>query len=274
MFNNPFANMTLVVKNLLILNVLMFVAQLLYPWINENLALYPFSSPNFQPVQVITHFFMHDSTGFTHIFFNMFGLVFFGSKLEYVWGPKRFLLFYFGAAFSSVILTFIWQWYSFGVMNDVINQFTANPSLDKFDSFFDSYISYDRLTSVGVEHLEAIRMGLSEGDIVGTAPHANEFMMYFADANMNTPAVGASGALFGLLAGYAYLFPNTELMLMFPPIPIKAKYLALGYSLIELYLGFIQNPNDNIGHFAHLGGALFGFLLVYYWNKTNKNSFY
>ena len=90
---------------------------------------------------------------------------------------------------------------------------------------------------------------------------------------MNTAMIGASGAVFGLLAAFGYLFPNTELMLLFPPIPIKAKYFVVGYALIELYLGFSNNPGDNVAHFAHLGGALIGILMVLYWQKGKTNFF-
>ncbi len=242
MFNNPFANMSLVVKNLLILNVLMFVAQFLYPWVNENLALYAFSSPHFQPVQLITHFFMHSTFGFFHIFFNMYALVMFGTQLERVWGPSRFLLFYFVSAFGAAILHgLVVEWEVANLVAqlpaDVLQEYYDNGELGKYPS----------------NHLGIVQEIFNKH---------------------STPVLGASGAVFGLLAGFAYLFPNTELHLMFPPIPIKVKWFVLIYAGIELYLGFANNPHDNVAHFAHLGGALFGFILVYYWNKKNRETFY
>ena len=104
--------------------------------------------------------------------------------------------------------------------------------------------------------------------------------MNFKDAKLaqlsvmyHSPMIGASGAVFGLLAAFGYLFPNTELMLLFPPIPIKAKYFVIGYAVIELYLGISNNPGDNVAHFAHLGGALIGVLILFYWQKS-KNKFF
>ena len=242
MFNNPFANMTLVVKNLLILNVLMFVAQFSIPWVNEYLPLYTFSSPEFRPVQIITHFFMHSTSGFMHIFFNMYALVMFGSQLERVWGPSRFLFFYFVTAFGAAILHgLVIEWEVANLVaqlpEDVLAEYKNNAELGSYPS----------------EYIGIVQQIFYKHTI---------------------PVVGASGAVFGLLAGFAYLFPNTELHLMFPPISVKVKWFVLIYAGIELYLGFANNPNDNVAHFAHLGGALFGFLLVHYWNKTNKNSFY
>ncbi len=241
MFNNPFANMTLVVKNLLILNGLMFVAQLTIPLVNEYLPLYTFSSPNFRPVQIITHFFMHSTSGIMHILFNMYALVMFGSHLERVWGPSRFLFFYFVTAFGAAVL------HGLVIELEVANLVAQLPD--------DVYATY-----------------LEQGQS-GSYPNYVHIVQQIYNIH-SVPVVGASGAVFGLLAGFAYLFPNTELHLMFPPISLKVKWFVLIYAGIELYLGFANNPNDNVAHFAHLGGALFGFLLVHYWNKTNKNSFY
>lgn len=242
MFSNPFANLTLVVKNLLILNILMFVAQLLYPWVNENLPLYAISSPEFRPVQIVTHFFMHSTFSFMHIIFNMYALVLFGTALERVWGPSKFLFFYFVSAFGAAILhgAFVeWQ------ISGLVSQLPADV--------YQTYLADGRAGSYPENYIGIVQQ------------------IY----NMHSiPVLGASGAVFGILAGFAYLFPNTELQLLFPPIPIKAKWFVLIYAGIELYLGFANNPTDNVAHFAHLGGALFGFLLVYYWNKKDRSNFY
>lgn len=242
MFNNPFANLTLAVKNLLILNVLMFIAQNAIPWVNDYYPMYAFSSPEFKPVQIVTHFFMHSTGNFMHIFFNMYALVMFGSQLERVWGPKRFLLFYFVSAFGAAILHgLVIEW-------EVSNLIAQLPS-DVLANYYENGI---------------------QGEYP-TAYHEKLLDLYYKHA---VPVVGASGAVFGLLAGFAYLFPNTQLQLLFPPIPVKVKWFVLIYAGVELYLGFANNPYDNVAHFAHLGGALFGFLMVYYWNKTNKDTFY
>jgi membrane associated rhomboid family serine protease len=221
-----------VVLNLLIINVLFFLATIFMESSGNILALklglFYVDSPQFEPYQIITHMFMHG--GVAHIFFNMFGLWMFGSPLEKVWGPKRFLLFYFVTALGAALLHQV-------VMGFQVNQITG--------SFFP-----------GVEGECDYEQGFSK-----------------LGALMCIPTVGASGALFGILAGFAMLFPNTPLMLIFFPIPIKAKYFVLGYVIMELYLGFRNAPADNVAHFAHLGGALFGFIMIKYWQR-NRNRFY
>jgi membrane associated rhomboid family serine protease len=243
MLDRLFSNMQPVVKNLLIINVLMLIAQYAVPWVDSNLALYPFQSEAFQPWQLVTHFFMHSTHSIMHIVFNMFALVMFGSHLERIWGPQRFLLYYFVSALGAALLH--------------------------------GLVSYLRIEQVmaGMSPAEVNEVLANGRDAILKGYNYNNLGMAQLNGMLNTPMVGASGAVFGILAGFAYLFPNTELMLMFPPIPIKAKWFVLGYAALELYLGFANNPYDNVAHFAHLGGALFGFGLVYYWQR-NKNRFY
>ena len=256
MFGNLLGNITPVVKNILLLNILFFVAQLTLPELMNNLALYPFGSNYFKPWQLATHFFMHGGLG--HLFFNMFALVIFGAHLERVWGAKRFLTFYmacaFGAAFLHQIVLYI-------EINSLIDMVSSNDwSIMKNNGF---EIIKENTTSDGMHiylgYDQKFGLTLSENLL-------NAFQI------QNTPMLGASGAVFGLLAAFGYLFPNTELMLLFPPIPIKAKYFVLGYAALELYLGFANNPSDNVAHFAHIGGALIGIILVLYWKK-NRNQF-
>lgn len=204
-----------VTKNLVFINVLIFIASNfigINDWMYTNLSLFHWQSPLFKPWQLVTHMFMHGQAaygGFSHIFFNMFGLWIFGSRLEQVWGAKRFLNFYLLSGVGAALL-----------------------------------------------HLGVLTFELNSG----MAP-------------INSSMVGASGALFGLLAGFAFYWPNTELYLFLLPIPIKAKYFVLGYALIDLFSGIAQ-ISDGIAHFAHVGGAVVGFLLVYFWNKRNRNTFY
>lgn len=202
-----------VVKNLIIINILVWVAQLIYDkqWgLTIKLALWPIDTPYFEPYQVATHMFAHatyDIAGrvsFFHILFNMFGLYMFGRILENVWGHKRFLFFYLacgvGAAATHLIMQYLMGTFSF--------------------------------------------------------------------------AIGASGAVMGVFVAFGYLFPNTELMIIPIPIPIKAKWLVIVYILIDLFGGFGNMAGDNVAHFAHLGGALTGFLIVFFWNKTNRRTLY
>lgn len=201
-----------VTKNLLIINALMYLAQLaLHPQMDDNLAMFPISSDRFMPFQVITHMFMHAVSSPTHIFFNMFALFMFGRDIEYALGTKRFLIFYLvtglGAAFLHQLVGYIEL------------QYVLDPNQ--------------------------------------------------ANLAMNTRVLGASGAVYGLLAAFGMLYPNRMIMLLIPPIPIKAKYFVLIFGAIELYLG-ISGVNTGIAHFAHLGGAIFGIAMILIWKKRGK----
>jgi len=241
MLDNLFRNITPVVKNILILNVLMFLAQNLYPQYTYSLELFPVVSENFRPWQLATHFFMHGSIG--HIFFNMFAVVIFGITLERMWGSQKFLFYYLstaiGAAGLHLLVGYIrYRTLASGLPDDIVSQVihegvTLLPNNQ-------NYVDH----SLGMLNIIA-----------------------------NVPVIGASGAVFGILVAFGYLFPNTELMLLFPPIPIKAKYFVVGYAAIELWLGFANSPGDNVAHFAHLGGALAGIIIVLIWQR-NKNTFY
>ncbi len=195
-----------VVKNLIILNVLVWIAQLVFEkqFLTARIALWPVDSPFFEPYQIFTHMFAHSQYGPIHILFNMFMLWMFGKTLENIWGAKRFLTFYLlcgiGAAAAHLL----------------------------------------------IQHL--------------TGGYAS--------------VVGASGAIFGVFAAFAMLFPNTEMYIMFLPVPIKAKWVAIGYMALDLFGGISNAPGDNIAHFAHLGGALTGVIIVLIWNKTNKKTLY
>ncbi len=225
--------LTEVVKHLLILNVLMFLAGYAIP--GNTLALYYPGSEMFRPYQLVTHFFMH--ANFMHIFFNMFALVMFGTMLEMIWGPKRFLFFYLFCAFGAAALHL------------TVNYFEAAK--------FISQLSPEAVSLVQHEGREVLLSGKNYLD-----PAMSGLNLIY-----NTPVVGASGAIFGLLLAFGMFFPNQELMLIFLPIPIKAKYFIPVLMLIELFLGVSQFSWDNIAHFAHLGGALFGFLLIMYWRS-------
>ena len=238
-------NIPVVTKNLIIINVLIFLGKLAAEAQGINLdnilaMFYPQSS-YFKPWQIISHIFMHGD--FTHLLFNMFGIWMFGARIEQMLGPKRFLQLYFFSAFGSFLL-------HFGIVYFQVQQLIPN-------------ISPEDLQQVANEGRSHLMNGRPYTDV------------YLADLNINfnVPVLGASGALFGILVAFALYWPNTELYLMFIPIPIKAKYAVMGYAAFELFSG-ISGFLPGIAHFAHLGGALFGFLLVKYWNKNNRSSFY
>ncbi len=230
-----------VVKNLIIINTLMFLG--LYGMesafgidLNRVLGLFYFKSPYFEPFQIVSHMFMHGSL--SHIFFNMFALWMFGRVLEQAWGSKRFLIYYFvtglGAAFLHMLVNHL-------ELASALKQASEAYGIEKFDD-------------------NTVRQLLNTGSVLAQK----------VGIGLYVPTIGASGAVFGVLLAFGMLFPNTRLMLLFPPIPIKAKYFVVGYGILELYLGLTQSAS-NIAHFAHLGGMLFGFLLIKYWNYTKSN---
>ena len=218
-----------VTKNLLIINVLMFlgtiVAQSCGIDLAQYLGLHFFLAEDFNAAQLITYMFMH--AGFAHIFFNMFAVWMFGRILEQVWGPKRFLFYYLVCGIGA------------GIIQEVVQ-----------------YIHYETV--------------LSAYDSVNTGMAIIPMEEYL---NMMT-TVGASGAVYAILLAFGMLFPNQQMFIFPLPVPIKAKYFVIGYGLIELFLGIRSSSGggDNIAHFAHLGGMLFGLILILYWRKKGGNS--
>lgn len=250
-----------VAKNLLIINILFFVAGLIFgeEQTRNLMALHYPASPLFQPLQIATHFFMHG--GVAHLFFNMFALVMFGSALETKWGPKRFLFFYFVCAIGSAALHMGYTWWEMSHLEQLAATFRASPSAE----LLREYVSFGGLGKIpAVQDL----VNQSSRDMSPqTIGQINGLMNEFYGLKRDLPMVGASGAIYGLLLGFGMLFPNAELMLIFLPIPIKAKYFIPLLMVLELYLGLNQFSWDNIAHFAHLGGAVTGFFLILYWRK-------
>ena len=244
-YGRGFFGLPPVVKNIIMINVLLLLAYYAVKSVfsidlNSILGLYFPKSESFKPVQILTHMFMHG--GIWHLFFNMYALYIFGQVLENVWGPKRFLIFYMVCGLGAALV-------------------------------HESVIAFEYSKLINAINPDQLQLVLNEG-----AAYLNEGKV-FTNPTMqnlqlllNTPTVGASGAIFGVLLAFGVLFPNTQLMLLIPPIPIKAKYFVLGYGAIELYLAFAQ-PGSNIAHAAHLGGMLFGYILIRYWRKTTKTLF-
>jgi len=241
-YGRGFLAMLPVVKNLIMLNIVMlllYYAALSVFGINliEMLGLYFPKSDSFKPYQILSHMFMH--AGFGHLFFNMYALFIFGQVLERVWGPKRFLFYYLVCGLGAALV------------HETVIAFEYRNLI--------SQISPERLQML---------LNDSAAFFNGSIPFVNQAEVTLLEL-LNTPTVGASGAVFGILLGFGVLFPNTQLMLLIPPMPIKAKWLVIAYGGIELYLAFDQ-PGSNIAHAAHLGGMLFGFILIKYWQKTTK----
>ncbi|MEY3438880.1 MAG: hypothetical protein RL265_1465 [Bacteroidota bacterium] len=242
-------NIPQVTKNLLLLNVMLYIVSLFLASngldLGQYLGAHYFNSALFQPYQIITHMFMHSLTDFFHILFNMLLLVMFGAHLERLWGPKRFFIFYFASGFGAFLLyNSIGVWELMELKKSLIS------------------MGYD----IDVLNNKIVNDNLSEPELL------DPIIYRYGSLSVSSMA-GASGALFGVLAGFGVLFPNTQLMLLFPPIPIKAKYLIGAYLFFEIYSS-ISGPQDNIAHLAHVGGALVGIALVLYWRKTDRQNFY
>lgn len=281
--NNRWSMMPPVVKNLLIINGLMLLASYSFEsalnvdlW--KLLGLHYFDSELFRPYQFVTYMFMHGDL--SHIFFNMFAVWMFGSAIENIWGSKRFLIYYlltgFGAALIHYGITYL-------EIAPVIHQMQAiidHPNAADVAQFFESTDGANIIASTKANSIEMYQATLSfynnTFQELQVAPESQESLQrtsaYFFELSnyyKNLPnIVGASGALFGILLAFGMMFPNVRLFLIFFPVPIKAKYMMIGYGALELISAFQNNPNDNVAHFAHLGGMLFGFLIIKFWEKT------
>jgi len=229
--NNILSNLSPVVKNILILNIICFVGTIIFPAADRLLGVYYPDSPFFEVWQPITYMFMHG--GFSHLFFNMFALVMFGPIIERMFGSKRFLNYYIITALGALVL-------QYGVQAIEVYQIFGSPFA-----------------------AEVINLNLAANTISSNLPFTGDQLSTLGSI-YGTPMVGASGAIFGLLLAFAYFYPNMPLYFMFIPVPIKAKYFVGGYILIEIYLGF-NNSGSSIAHLAHVGGALFGYLMIKMW---------
>jgi membrane associated rhomboid family serine protease len=258
------------VKNLIIINSLM----LFITWainrtygfdLDKLFGLYYFQSPNFHVYQFFTHMFMHG--GLLHLFFNMYALFIFGSVLEQVWGSKRFLIYYLITGLGAAAFYTFVNYLEITPMINAAHAFVNTPSPDLLAHFVKDHIS-----NPNRQVFDFIALWSEKPNDPQFINQAIAMVNNSIVELMNNPTVGASGAIFGVLLAFGMLFPNTELMLLFPPIPIKAKYFVMIYGALELYLGITQ-PGSQIAHFAHIGGMLFGFLLLKYW-QYNRSRFY
>lgn len=215
-----------VTKNIIIINLLFWLATITLPTIVHNsvgvpfdlaglLGLHYFQAPDFRLYQLVTYMFVH-ARDFTHVFFNMFAVFMFGRTVEMTWGPKRFLIYYTVTGIGAgIVQQFTWFWALGGSMSEIA--------------------------------------------------------MYGDQLNMLV-TVGASGAVFGILLAFGMLYPNAPLFLMFIPVPVKAKYMMIIYGVMELYFGIANFSGDNVAHFAHLGGMLFGYFIIRYWKKKDNQN--
>jgi membrane associated rhomboid family serine protease len=263
-----FNSLTRVVRNLLIINVLVFLAgNFLQLDLTSIFGLRNFQAENFKPYQLVTYMFLHGD--FNHLFSNMFGLFMFGSMLERLWGPKRFLFFYFFTGIGAGVLYLGINYWEANKLAQAINIYVQHPTPESFVGFINKHTGGSGALQLG-DFLEKFRANPTDKSLIDETVMA---IKGFYQSQINIPMVGASGAIFGILMAFGYLFPNTEMMLLFFPVPIKAKYFVTFYGLYELYAGIQRSQGDNVAHFAHLGGMLFAIILLKYWG-TERNKFY
>ncbi len=257
------------VKNLLIVNIGLFAIQYFLGFkINDFLALYGFTSPEFSPYQLFTHMFVHSTRGFGHIFGNMIGLFFFGSMLERFWGSNKFLTYYLVTGIGAGILYGAVNFYEYKQTEKAMYAYAEHPTPEGFFTFLRAHYPDFRYNQNILDIGENFDENPTSQKLASTSVNIVEMV---TSKLRDTPMLGASGAIFGLIIAMAMLFPNTMLYLLFPPIPIKMKYFALFYGLYSIYSIVKAAPNDNVAHFAHLGGMLIGFIMIKIWDKDRKN---
>lgn len=263
-------NLTPTVRNLLLVNLAVFLAQ-------ENLrslpitqlgSLYPLGSPFFHVWQFFTYMFLHGS--WWHLLGNMFGLMSLGPLLEQRWGGQRFLTFWLVCGVGAGLFYEGVRAYELTQLENAYQEVLASPDATSYDTF---------MQRVGLKR----EVYNAEATALQRNPNNQPLRQAVLDnvrqlheAIFNSPLggmLGASGAVFGIIFAFGYLFPNTELMLLFPPIPMKAKYFAFLYALFELYSGVHRVPGDNVAHFAHIGGLLVGFIILKFW-ESGRARFY
>ncbi len=264
-----------VVKNLLIINGLFFLATLALRKygidLTDILGLHYPGASGFRIYQFVTYMFMHG--GWAHILFNMFALWMFGNVIENVWGGKKFLVFYMLTGLGSAVVYIFWIHFTIQGNLDMLNALIAHPTVQGIETYFQHFPF----------HLNPLTTALSQTDITlfnhnvdllasgaATPVQVQQIISflstYKAEMLNQMVVIGASGAIFGLLLAFGMMFPNTLIYLYFA-IPIKAKWFVLGYGLLELFSGISNRPGDNVAHFAHVGGMLVGLLIILYWKK-------
>jgi len=265
-------NITPVVKQLLIINIIFFIGSQMVPISYDLFALYYPESDSFKVWQFITHMFMHAPfPNVAHILFNMFALYSFGSALEHFWGGRKFIFFYISCGLGAALL------------HTGVNYLEIHSLLSEVSSLNLTNSEIHQLLNADYSMLFDANGKMLPGEINTILERVHctqEQFNTIAKASILSKGVvvGASGAIYGLLVAFAFMFPNAELALMFIPIPIKAKYFVPGILAIDLFLGFKGQSifgagSTGIAHFAHIGGALTGYLMMWYWKKNqfNKN---
>ncbi len=261
-----------VVKNLLIINGLVFLAQIMFASVFridlvDYLGMHYFGSTKFNPIQLVTYMFLHSTSQFSHIIFNMFALWMFGYLIENVWGGKRFLIYYMVTGIGAALIHMAVMYFSISNLQSEAAMIMRAPNPTDFYNFIvNHYPYYENSLSdfINAWSLQPLNTGMIN--------QASNYLNDLIEIRKDVPTVGASGAVFGILLAFGLMFPNTLIYLYFF-FPIKAKWFVIFYGGLELYLGIQNSAGDNVAHFAHLGGMIFGFFLIRYWNrKINRQN--
>jgi rhomboid family protein len=252
---SDFMRRTPVMSNLIVINVVMLLATYTASRVFDIdlvqiFGLHYPESEYFRPWQLVTYMFMH--SGLSHLFFNMFSLWMFGQTLEVAFGSKRFLFYYLFTGLGAMSLHLFVLFLEIAPMQRAANEIIMNYTPEAFGAFMDTYFP-GRLSV--------------PANTITNATTGSEIIYRCIHGMMDVPTVGASGAVYGILLAFGVLFPNVRIFLLFPPIPLKAKWFVVIFALIEVYLGFMQ-PGSSVAHFAHVGGMLFGFLLLLHWKRN------
>lgn len=235
-----------VTRHLIVINLLIWVVEALVPSLGarivELFGLHYIGASAFNPVQLVTSLFVHSPSTMMHVLFNMFTLWMFGRLLERVWGTKRFLIYYFVCGVGACVVqegvwALTWE--------------------------HDMYSALGRLNGMTADSVRSMFSNATGEDLMMVKRVTEQFQSQMV-------TIGASGAVFGILLGFAFVFPNMPMYLFFIPVPIKAKYMVAGYAVLEFFLGVANMQGDSVAHFAHLGGLIFGFLILLWWKKTGK----
>ena len=235
-----------IITQLLVINLIFFIgSQFSYSISRDIFSLFYFENDKFLYSQLVTHMFMHGNI--MHLAFNMFALWMFGSTLVSIWGKNKFLFFYFSCGIGAAIL----QNYS--------NYVNVNSFMNILS---DASFSQQQIVSI----LKTATYPTYMLDFISES----EILSAYSD--FNTPMIGASGAIYGIVVAFSFMFPNTKLMLLFPPVPVKAKYLVPGLIVVDLFFGLTSASIGSIAHFAHIGGAITGLLMMLYWKKSQFNN--
>ena len=262
-----FRRLTPVAKNILIINVaILLLSTVLRLPLSQWFGLRVIYSSEFAPYQFLTYMWLHG--GMWHLFGNMIAVLVFAPMLEMVWGSRRFLTFYLICGIGAGLLYGTVDFIEKLPLKTDAETYLADPNPEAFEQFVIKHKSIGLNTASLSELIDAYYDNPAyKQQTIGAVQSIYD--AFITRGNM----IGASGAVFGILFAFAFLFPNTELFLLFPPIPIKAKYLVFFYGMYELYSEFNRIPGDNLAHLAHLGGMLIAFILLKIW-KNDTRKFY